>query len=138
MKVAVPLAKNILAALGIAATASALDAGIQKKINVSGTTILTISNEEMNDIIKILQALKDSNILLKEITKKIENETKEQKGRFLGMLLGTLGASLLGNMLTGKGILRAGHENKEGKGMLRAAYGSKDPQFKKQMIPPLL
>ena len=132
MKVAVPLAKNILAPLGIEAAASAQDAGIQKKINVSGTTILTISNEEMNDIIKVLQALEDSNILLKEITKKIENETKEQKGRFLGMLLGTLGASLLGNMLTGKGILRAGHENKEGKGMLRAGYGSKDPQLKKK------
>ena len=59
----------------------------------------------MNDIMKIVQALEDSNILLKGITKTIENETKEQKGGFLGMLLGTLGASLLGNMLTGKGML---------------------------------
>ena len=58
----------------------------------------------MNDIVKIVQALEDSNILLKGVTKTIENETKEQKGGFLSMLLGTLGASLLGNLLTGKGI----------------------------------
>ena len=58
----------------------------------------------MNDIMKIVQALEDSNILLKGVTKTIENETKEQKGGFLSMLLGTLGASLLGNLLTGKGI----------------------------------
>ena len=63
MKVTVPLAKNILAPLGITAAASAIDAGIQKKINVSGTTTLIISKEEMNDIIKIAQALADSNIL---------------------------------------------------------------------------
>ena len=61
---------------------------------------------------KIVQALEDSNILLKRITKAIENETKKQKGGFLGMLLGTLGASLLANMLTVKGILRAGYANK--------------------------
>ena len=58
----------------------------------------------MNDIIKIVQAVEDSNILLKGVTKTIENETKEQKGGFLSMLLGTLGASLLGNLLTGKGM----------------------------------
>ena len=62
----------------------------------------------MNDIMKIVQSLEDSNILLKGVTKTIENETKEQKGGFLSMLLGTLGASLLGNLLTGKGIVRAG------------------------------
>ena len=62
----------------------------------------------MNEIMKIVKALEDSNILLKGITTTIENETKEQKRGFLGMLLGTLRASLLGNMLTGKGILRAG------------------------------
>ena len=66
----------------------------------------------MNDQMKIVQALEDSNILLKRIAKTIENETKEQKGGFLGMLLGTLGASLLGNMLTGKEMLRAGCGNK--------------------------
>ena len=67
-----------------------------------------ILNEEVNDIMKIVQALENCNVLLKGITKTIENETKEQKGGFLGILLGTLGASLLGNMLTGKGLLRAG------------------------------
>ena len=74
---------------------------------------------------KIVQALEDSNILLKGITITIENETREQKAGFLGMLSGTLRASLLGNMLTGKGILRVGYGNKEGKGILRAGYRSK-------------
>ena len=95
------------------------------KIQGSGTTTFIISNEEINDIIKIIQALKDSNILLKGITKTIKNETKQQKGEFLGMLLGILGTGLLGNMLTGKGILRAGYGNKEGKGILRDGYGNK-------------
>ena len=80
----------------------------------------------MNDIMKIIQALAESNILLKGFTKTIENETKEQKGRYLGMLLGTLGASLLGNMLTGKWILSAGYGNKEGKRVLRAGYGNQE------------
>ena len=85
----------------------------------------------MNDIIKIIQALEYSNILLKGVTKTIKNETKEQKGGFLSMLLGTLGASLLGNLLTGKGILRAGIgcplssslKNNKGKGIGRAGTG---------------
>ena len=123
MKIAVPLAKNVLAPLGITAAASALDAGIQKKIHGSGTTTLIISNEEMNDIIKIVQALEDSNILLKGVTNAIKNETKEQKGGFLSMLLSTLGASLLGNLLSGKGIARAGAGNNKGKGILRAGAG---------------
>ena len=77
MKVAIPLAKNVLAPLGITAAASAIDAGIQKKkIYGSGTTTLIISNEEMNDIMKIIQALEDSNILLNGVTKTIKNETK--------------------------------------------------------------
>ena len=101
--------------------ASDIDAGIQKKIHGSGTTTLIISNEEMNDIMKIVQALEDSNILLKEVTKAIENETKEQKGGFLSMLLGALGASLLGNLLAGKGIVGAGSGNKKGKGIVRAS-----------------
>ena len=82
-----------------------------KKIHGSGTTLLIISNEEMNDIMKIVHALEDSNILLKGVTNTIKNETKEQKGGFLSMLLGTLGASLLGNLLTRKGIERAGYGN---------------------------
>ena len=123
MKVAVLLAKNIFVPLRIKAAASAIDAGIQKKIHGSGTTTLIISNEEMNDIMKILQALEDFNILLKGVTKTIKNETKEQEGGFLSMLLCTLGASLLGNMLAGKGIVRAGSGNKKGKGIVRAGYG---------------
>ena len=77
----------------------------------------------MNDLIKIVQAREDSNILLKGVTKTIKNETKEQKGGFLSMLLGTLGASLLGNLLAGKGIVRAGSGNKKGKGIVRAGTG---------------
>ena len=109
MKAAVLLAKNILAPLGITAAGIlvAIAAGIQTKIHGSGTTTLIISNEEMNDILKMVQGLEDSNDLLKGITKTTENEMKEQKGGFLGMLLSTLGASLFGNMLTGKGILKS-------------------------------
>ena len=77
MKVAVPLAKNILVPLGKTAAASAIDAWIQKKIHGSGTTTLIISNKDMNDIMKIVQVLNDSNILLKGVTKTIKNETKE-------------------------------------------------------------
>ena len=128
MKVAIPLAKNVLAPLGITAAASTIDAGIQNKIHGSGTTTLIISNEEMNDIMKILQALEDSNILLKGVTKTIRNETKEQKGGFLSIILGILGASLLGSLLTGKEIVRAGSGNKKGKGIVRAGTG-KDWDF---------
>ena len=78
MKVAILLAKNVLASLGITAAASAIDAGIQKKIHGSRTTILIISNEEMNGIMKIVQALEDSNISLKGVTKTIKNETKKR------------------------------------------------------------
>ena len=111
MEVAIPLAKNVLAPLGI----TAIDAGIQKKIHGSESMTLIISNEEMSDIMKIVQALEDSNILLKVITKRIKNETKEQKGGFLIMLLGTLDANLLGNVLVGQGIVRSGSGNKKGK-----------------------
>ena len=74
---------------------------------------------------KIVQALEDSNILLKGVTKSIESKTKEQKEGFPGMLLGILGASLLGKMLIEKGMVRAGYGNKQGKGILKAGYGSK-------------
>ena len=90
-----------------------------KKIHGSGTTTLIVSNEEMNDIMKIVQNLEDSNILLKGVTKTIEDETKEQKGGFLSMLLRTLGATLLGNLLSGKGIVRAGSINNKGKEIVR-------------------
>ena len=114
MKVAAPLEKNILAPLGTTIAASAIDAAT-----------LIISNEEINEIMNIAQTLEDSNILLKGVTKIVKNETKEQKGGFLSMLLGTLGASLLGDMLTEKGIVRAGYGNKKGEGMLRTGYGNK-------------
>ena len=119
-----PLTKSVLIPLELTAAASAADAGIHKRILGSGNTTLIISNEEMNDIIKIVQALEDSNILLKGVTETVKNETKEQKGGFLSMLLGTPGASLLGNLLTGKGIVRAGSGNNKGKGIVRAGYGN--------------
>ena len=97
-----PLAKSVLIPLGLTAAASAADAGIHKKILGSGNTTLIISNEEINDIIKIVQALEDSNVLLKGLTKTIKNETKEEKGGFLSMLLGSLGTSLLGKFVNRK------------------------------------
>ena len=130
MKVALPLAKNALVPLGLTAAMSAIDGSIQKKIHGSGTTKgagvkLIIEQEDMNNIIKIIKALENSGILLKGVSKAIKNETKEQKREFLSMLLGTLGASLLGNLLTGgKGIMRAGD------GIVRAGSGSKQkPKF---------
>ena len=119
-----PLAKSVLIPLGLTAAASAADAGIHKKILGSVNTTLIISNEEMNDVIKIVEALEDSNILLKGVTETVKNEIKEQKRGFLSMLLGTLGASLLGNLLTGKGVVRAGYGNNKGKGIVRAGYGN--------------
>ena len=79
-------------------------------------TTLIISNDEIEDIIKIVKYLEDSGLLLKGVSKTVQNEAKEQKGGFLSMLLGTLGASLLGNLLTGKRIIRAG----KGSGINRA------------------
>ena len=100
MEVAMPLAKNVLAPLGLTAAMSAIDGSIQKKIHSSEIKLI-IEEEDMKDIMKIIEALENSRILLKVISKTIENETKEQRGGFLSMLLGTLGASLLGNLLTG-------------------------------------
>ena len=115
MKVAMPLAKNVLAPLRLTAAMSAIDGSIKKKMLGSRTTTLIISNDEMNDIIKIVKSLEDSGVLLKGIIKSetIQHEAKEQRGGFLPMLLGTLGSSLLGNLLTGgKGVIRAGKGNK--------------------------
>ena len=89
-------------------TAAAADARIYKNILQCGNTTLIISNDEMEHIIKISKSLEDSCLLLKEVSETIQAEAKEQKGRFLNMLLGTLGASLLGNTLAGKGMNRAG------------------------------
>ena len=119
MKVALPLAKNILAPLGLKAAMSAIGGSIQKKIHGSGVKLIN-EQDDMKDIMKIIKALEDSGILFKGVSKTIKNETKEQRGGFLSMLLGTLGASLLGNLLTGgKGIMRAGD------GIVRAGSGSK-------------
>ena len=87
MKVALPLAKSVFALLGITAAASAIDAGIRKKIHGSGTATLVISNKQLDDILKIVQALENSNILLKGVTETVKNETKHQSGGFLSMLL---------------------------------------------------
>ena len=91
-------------------------------------TTLIISNDEIGDIIKIVKSLEDSGLLLKGVTETVQNEVKEQKGGFPSMLLGTLGSSLLGNPLTGKGIYRAGKVkgiNRAVEGVLRAGYGNK-------------
>ena len=127
-----PLAKNVLIPLGLTAAASEADAGIHKKILGSGhhflssashnNTILIIPNDEMKDIIKILKSLEDSGLLFKGVSETIQNEAKEQRGGFLSMLLGTIGASLLGNILADRGINRAGE------GGIRAGYGNKKGQ----------
>ena len=87
----------------------------------------------MIDIMKIVQGLEDFNILLKEVTKTIKNDTRMQKGGFLSMVLGTLGASFFGNLLSGKGIVRASSGNKKEKGIVRAGYG-KDLDFQFRRI----
>ena len=128
-----PLAKSVLVPLGLTAAASAADAGIHKKILGSGSdhnnTMLIISNEEMEDILKIVKSLENSGVLLKGVSETIQNEAKEQRGEFLSMLLGTLGASLLGDILSkglsSKGVIRAGE------GAIRAGYGSKRSSLKK-------
>ena len=74
----------------------------------SRNTTLIILNEEINDIMNIFKSLEESGLLIKDVRQTIKNEAKEQKGGFLGMLLGTVGASILGHLLTGKGTIRAG------------------------------
>ena len=125
------LAKSVLIPLGLTA-ASAADAGIHKKILGSGhnnNTTLIISNDETDDILKTIKSLEDSGVLLKGVSKIIQYEAKEQRGGFLSMLLDTLGASLLGDILSkglfGKGVIRAGE------GTIRAGYGSKKASLKK-------
>ena len=102
-----PLLKSILIPLGSTAVASATDAAIHKKVFGSGMSTLIISNEGVSDIMKI-KSFEKSGLLLKGVGETIKNEAKEQKEEFLRMLWGTLGASLLGNLLTGKGAMRAG------------------------------
>ena len=140
-----PLAKSVLIPLRLtaAAASAAADAGIHKKTLGSRSrhswsalhTTLIISNNELDDIIKIVKSLEDSGLLLEgvtkaRVTKTVQNEVKEQKGGFLSMLLGTLGASLLGNILAKKGIYRAGKGkgkgiNRAGERIIRDVYANK-------------
>ena len=99
------LAKGILELLELAAAASEIDAAIQKKIFGSGIGTLLISNEEMDGIMKIVKSIEESHLLIKGVSETIKNEAKKQKGRFLGILLSTLGTSLLENMLAGKCVV---------------------------------
>ena len=95
-------------------------------------TTLIISNDEIQDIIKIVKSLEDSGLLLKGVIETVQNEVKEQKGGFLSMLLGTLGASLLGNLLTGGWINRTGKGrgiNRAGEGTVRAGYRNNKMDF---------
>ena len=122
-----PLAKSVLIPLGLTAEALTTDAGTHKKILGSGNmTTLTISNDEIHDIIKIVKSLEDSGLLLKGVTKTVQNEVKEQKGG--------LGASLLVDLLIGKGIYTAGKGkgkaiNRAGEGVLRAGYGNNNSKM---------
>ena len=135
-----PSAKSVLIPLGLTAAASAAGAGIHKKILGSVNrhsssalhTTLIISNDDINDIIKIIKSLEDSGLLLKVVTETVQNEVKEQKGGFLSALLGTLGAGLLGDLLIGniksKGVIGMSQGrgiNRAGEGILRAGYGNK-------------
>ena len=122
-----PLLKSVIKPLGVVgltAAASATDAEINKKILGPGNhTTLIISNDDMQDLLKIVKSLGNSGILLDRITETVKNDVKEQKGGFLSVLQGTLGASLLGELLTknlsGRDVIRAGE------GTIRAGYGSK-------------
>ena len=98
------------------------------------TTKLIISNNEIDDIIKTVKSLEDSGVLLKVVTETVQTEVKEQKGGFLSILLGTWGTSLLGNLLTGKGIDRARKGkgngiNRAAEGVLRAGYGIRSSEM---------
>ena len=126
-----PLAKSVLIPLGLTAAAAA-DAGIHQKILGSGhnnIATLIISNDEIDAIIKIVKSLEDSGVLLKGVSETIQNEAKEQRGGFLSVLLGTLGASLLGDVLSKglsvRGVIRAGE------GTIRADADSKRSSLKK-------
>ena len=116
-----PLAKSILTSLGLTAAASATDAAIHKKIFELGVTTLIISREKINNIMKTVKWLEESGLLIKGVGMTIKNEVKEREGSFLGMLLGTLGASLLRNLLTGKGRIRTNEGTfRAGEGTVRA------------------
>ena len=123
LKSGLPLLKSVIKPLGM--LGSATDVAINKKIIGSRNhTTLIISNNDMQNLLEMVKSLEDSSILLDGITETVKHEVKEQKGGFLSMLLGTLGASLLGDLLTknlsGTGVIKAGE------GTIRAGYGSKE------------
>ena len=121
----------MLASLGLSAAMSAADAAIQKKMYGSGNTTLIISNDDLNDLIKIATTLEEHDILLKGTTKTINNDTKKQEGGFLSMLHGTLGVSLLGNLLTERGLYRTGKEMyRTGKGLKKINSTSSSNKFR--------
>ena len=113
-----PLAKNVLIPSRLKAVASARDAAIHKKTFRSGTrpsdlakqTTLLISNEEMNDILKVVKSREESGLLIKGVSEIIKNEAKERLGGYFSMLLGKLNASLLGSFLTGRSTIRDGED----------------------------
>ena len=136
------LAKRVLIPLGLTAVASAAVAEIHKKIlgsdrsSAPKTMTLIISNDKIKDIIEIVQSLEDCWLLSKGVSKTIQNQAKDQNGRFLSMLLGTVGASLFGNILAakginraGEGILRAGFGNKKGRNFEKQKYYQSQPRF---------
>ena len=105
-----PLAKSALLPLGLLAGMSAADVDIQKKIYEAETATLIISNEEVVDAMRIAKSFEESGLLIKGISEIIKNEAKEQKRGCRGMLLGTLGANLLGNAIAGRGVIRTGED----------------------------
>ena len=125
LKSGLPLLKSVIKPLGMSAATSATDVAINKKILGSGNhTTLIISNDDMQDLLKTVKSLEDSGLLLDGIAETVKNEVKEQKNGFLSMLLGTLGASFLGDLSTknlsvrcviraGEGTIRAGYESKK-------------------------
>ena len=118
LKAGLQLIKSVITPLAKSVLILAADAGIHKKILGSGNTAtLIILNKDMDDLIKIVKSLEGSGLLLKGVAESVQNEIKEQKDGFVSMLLGTLGASLLRNLLTDKGV------NKKGKGIQRAGEG---------------
>ena len=140
-----PLAEIVLISLELTVATSAADAGKHKKILGSGNnnnTILIIPNDEMIkitliNIIKIVKSLVDSDLLLKGVSETVQNEVREKNGGFRSMLLGTLDGSLLGNILAGKGINRAGEgaiAKRQGRRVIiRADYGNKREDHKNKI-----
>ena len=120
-----PLVKSFLISLTLTTAASAADAGIHKQIIGSGVTALIIPYEEMHDTMKIDQSFEEFGLLMKVVSEEVEIEPKQQKGGFLSILLGTLDASLLGNLLADYGVEDKIPGNRieskiPGKGVIRA------------------